>query len=239
MTTVEPTPTPPPRPSGTPDASGPATWIWATVIVVLTVATFAGGMVALFGGADPVPTNAAQEVAAVDVAGDWVPYYDPEIPPHDDPALGMVPPTLIGESFDGETVVEVVPGDGRPKMVMFVTHWCPFCQDEVTALAPFFADYDVPDTVDVVVVNTYTDATRENYPPSAWFARHAWPFDTVPVMVDDELSNASESWGIPSFPYKVLIDADGRIVARSVGGAIDVAALMPELIEGLAGSVAG
>lgn len=38
-----------------------------------------------------------------------------------DPALGLPMPELSGQSFDG-TPVEIK-NDGRPKIIMFLTHW--------------------------------------------------------------------------------------------------------------------
>lgn len=35
-------------------------------------------------------------------------------------------PDVDGETFAGERVI--VGSDGRPKVVMFLVHWCPHCQ---------------------------------------------------------------------------------------------------------------
>ena len=39
-------------------------------------------------------------------------------------------PRWTGQSFDG-TPLAINPGDGKPKLVVFVAHWCPHCQAEV------------------------------------------------------------------------------------------------------------
>jgi hypothetical protein len=72
----------------------------------------------------------------------------------------------------------------------------------------------VPEGVDVVAVSTSVNASAPNYPPSAWFADVGWTF---PVLVDDETGSAGRAYGLGSFPYLVLTDAEGNVVARHQG----------------------
>jgi thiol-disulfide isomerase/thioredoxin len=104
--------------------------------------------------------------------------------------------------------------DGRPKIVLLFAHWCPHCQDEVSDYQDYFDANGFPGNVDFYSISTGTDATRANYPPSEWLADEGW---TVPLIVDDADDSASRALGLTAFPFTVIVDADGRIVARAAG----------------------
>jgi len=63
-------------------------------------------------------------------------------------------------------------------------------------------------------VSTSVSLDRPNYPPSAWLAKAGW---APPVLVDDAGSSAARAFGLTAFPYFVLVDGDGKVVARSSG----------------------
>lgn len=128
-----------------------------------------------------------------------------------DPAVGMVAPTISGQTFDGAPI-SVKPG--RPTLLVFVAHWCPHCQREVPQLTAWSNAGEVPAGVDVVAIATSTTNTRPNYPPSAWLEREKFPF---PVIADSDTDQAAEAFGLDGFPYFVVLDAEGRVVARASG----------------------
>jgi cytochrome c biogenesis protein CcmG, thiol:disulfide interchange protein DsbE len=129
-----------------------------------------------------------------------------------DPAVGQPAPTLTGQSFDGSTVT--IDDDGSPKIVMFLAHWCPHCQDEVPRLVEWLEDNGLPADVGLFAVATGTDSGRANYPPGAWLRKEQWP---VPTMVDDDESTAAVAYGLAGFPYFVVVGADGTVVERASG----------------------
>ncbi len=130
-----------------------------------------------------------------------------------DPSIGAVPPTLRGSSFDGSPIT-IDPADGKAKLVVFFAHWCPVCQREVPVLVDWINAGKVPPDLEVIGVSTAVDSSRDNYPPSSWLERVGW---TKPVLADAKDSIASASWGLPAYPYFVLLDADGKVVARDTG----------------------
>lgn len=128
-----------------------------------------------------------------------------------DPAVGVIAPSLSGQSFDG-TAVSYAPG--RPTLLVFLAHWCVHCRAEVPVLVDWQAAGKAPAGLDVIGVATGTDATKPNYPPSAWLSGtgFAWP-----VMADSTSHEAATAYGLTSFPYFVLVDAQGAVVARASG----------------------
>jgi thiol-disulfide isomerase/thioredoxin len=91
--------------------------------------------------------------------------------------------------------------------------WCPHCQAELPNLVAL-DENGALDELDAVVVLTGTTDTRPNYPPAAWLEREGW---TGRVLVDDEDQPAAAAFGLTSYPYLVLVDADGEVIARSAG----------------------
>ena len=131
----------------------------------------------------------------------------------DDPAVGATAPVLEGQDFAG-TPVEVGAATGEPTMVVFLAHWCPHCQDEVPVLVGMRDGGTFPEGVAVVGVSTAVDPTRGNYPPSTWLDAEGW---TWPVLADDEQISALSAYGGTSFPFVVLLDGEGTVLARTAG----------------------
>lgn len=128
-----------------------------------------------------------------------------------DPARGKVAPGLRGAAFDGSSLAI---GPGKPKILVFLAHWCPHCQAEVPRLAAWLAENGPAEDVQILAVATSTSKDRPNYPPSVWLAREG--FD-VPVMADDESFAAARAYGLSSFPYFVALDSANKVVARTSG----------------------
>jgi thiol-disulfide isomerase/thioredoxin len=155
--------------------------------------------------------SSGQQTQPVVVEGTALPAF--VVGSESDAAVGQVPPTLEGKSFDG-TPITIDPGDGQPKVVIFAAHWCPHCQAEVPRIVEWQQAGLLPDGVDVYGVSTGTTSTRPNYPPSAWLEREGWPF---PTMADAADNVAAQAWGLSSYPFFVVLDADGKVVQRASG----------------------
>jgi len=183
-------------------------WVIGAVVAVLVLA--AGIAVASSGGSDDSSSAAAakHETGTVTVEGTPLPAFaDGKA----DPAIGDTAPTLVGEGFDKEQVT--IGPTGTPQVVVFVAHWCPHCQAEVPRLVDL-AKTGAFDGLDVSTVATGTTAQASNYPPSAWLAREKWPFT---VMVDDKDGTAGQAYGLPSYPYFVFLDGEGKVLGRATG----------------------
>ncbi|HET6949659.1 MAG TPA: TlpA disulfide reductase family protein [Acidimicrobiales bacterium] len=196
--------------------------VGAVVVVALIVAVVAGG-----GGDDDTATDGtatdggatgqdagdaagsdAATTGTVEVSGTPL----PALPDSgDDPAVGQAFPTLTGVDQSGAPMT--ITADGRPKMIVFVAHWCPHCQREVPVVQDWVDEGNLPDWVDLVSVSTAIDPTRPNFPPDAWLADEGW---TAPVLVDAD-NAAAEAAGLPAYPYFVAIDPEGKVVTRASG----------------------
>ena len=153
-----------------------------------------------------------QQTSSISVEGEVLLPFESGIA---DPAIGVTAPVLSGESFDGTPVVVGGPTD-NPTLVVFLAHWCPHCNDEIPELLSLAVSGDLPEGLDVIGVSTAADPSAENYPPSEWIVEKGWRW---PTMADDENLTAINAMGGTSFPFTVVLDSDGTVLARRAGAA--------------------
>jgi thiol-disulfide isomerase/thioredoxin len=178
----------------------PAVFIIGGAIVIALIIA----VVATRGSGDGPSTP---QTAAVTITGAL-----PAFSGNADPAVGMAAPTLEGRNFDGTAVA--IRNDGRPKLVVFLAHWCPHCQAEVPMIVSWLDDNGKPADVDLYAVSTSVSRDRPNYPPSEWLAEANWP---IPTIADTSDSRAATAYGLTGFPYFVAIDANGNVKHRVSG----------------------
>lgn len=185
---------------------------WAMWAVVLGVASLTLA-VAVFAPSkrDGSAGEEAPAFAAVEVAGDSVPDFDPEA--RQDRATGESAPVLSGTDLENEPIT-IGGKTGTPSIVMFLAHWCPHCQAEVPRIVEHLESKGTPDGVRLVGVVTATSEQQPNFPPGEWLASEQW---RLPTLVDDEVSSAGTAWGVTQFPYFVVVDADGTVLERAAG----------------------
>jgi cytochrome c biogenesis protein CcmG, thiol:disulfide interchange protein DsbE len=193
------------------------------VAAALVIALVAGGGGDGGSGAGSSDTSGVAE--AVTVRGEDLP---PLPDQGDDPAVGMTMPTLSGTDIHGRPVT--IAADGRPTMIMFLAHWCPHCRREVPVVQQWVDDGGLPSGVRLLSVATANDPRRPNYPAVDWLDDEGW---TAPALLDDADSEAAIAGGLTAFPFWVLVGADGKVVARTVGE------LTPAQLADLATSLEG
>jgi cytochrome c biogenesis protein CcmG/thiol:disulfide interchange protein DsbE len=185
---------------------GPSRALVGAVLGVVVLAVL--GLFVLTARGDGDDPQVSDEVRAVTVTGETLATF----PGSDDPAAGSEAPAVSGEGFDGRPLT--VEPDGRPKVIVFLAHWCPHCRDEVPVLAAWLDENGAPDDLDLYAVASRTDPELPNHPPSEWLEREG--FD-VPTIADDADASALMSFGASAFPFFVALDADHRVVARTSG----------------------
>jgi thiol-disulfide isomerase/thioredoxin len=198
-------------------------WIIGGAVAVIVVVVAIIAIVASSGGGDD-DDAADGSVSRETVAGGVAPaeYQDVTVTGDplsrlpeagDDPAVGTTPPTLSGFGLDGAPIT-IDPSSGKPTMVVFLAHWCPHCNREVPRLVEWNDGGGVPADLQIVGVSTGARDDAPNWPPSEWIKDVKWPW---PVMADTQDQVAAQAYGLPGYPYFVLIGADGQVKYRQSG----------------------
>lgn len=130
-----------------------------------------------------------------------------------DKAVGQTFPDMSGVKVTDSSPLSIT-NDGRPKVVLFIAHWCPHCQKEVPLISQYLAQNGMPAGVDLYTVATSTNETRPNYPPNPWLVKEQWPVKTI---ADNEKNDAASAYGVTGFPYFVVVGADGKVITRTSG----------------------
>ncbi len=185
------------------DAASSNPLMWILIASVAVIVLF--GLVFVFSD----PGSADFEPGVVSLDGEPLPTHDGAA---EDPAVGLPAPTAIGEDADGNEIA--ITADGRPKVLIFLAHWCGHCQAEVPVLQDWIDENGLPDDVDVIGVNTRFQTGVNVWTPTDWLADEGW---TVPTMLDDDDAAAAAMFGLGGTPYYVVIDADGNVVTRASG----------------------
>lgn len=204
--------------SSTPEPRGGSrtgVYVVGAVAALVVIAGIVALVVSSEGGESA--SDAVQEQALVTVSGEPLPQFPAAAgvvaDPATDPAAGLTAPSMEGQSFDG-TAASVEPGNGTPQVLVFAAHWCPVCQKEIPLLQEWIDGGNLPDGVDVTLVNTDVRADENNYPPSDWLSELGW---SEQILLDNPDKAASQSFGLTGYPYMVFIDGDGKVVQRASG----------------------
>jgi thiol-disulfide isomerase/thioredoxin len=134
--------------------------------------------------------------------------------PDNDPARGKIAPVLNGFSFDGAPLT--IAPTGKPMLVVFLAHWCSHCNAEVPRLIEWKNSGTMPADMEVFGVSTGARDDAPNWPPSQWVVDKGWPW---PVMADSEDQNAALAFGVSGYPGMILLDGNGKVLARRSGEA--------------------
>ena len=76
----------------------------------------------------------------------------------------------------------------------------------------YWSSNELPTDIDIISISGSNRPGQADYPPSEWLAE--WP---IPVLVDDELGTAMQSYGLVYFPFSVIVDESGQVITRHVG----------------------
>ena len=152
------------------------------------------------------------EFSDITVTGDALPAFDSASAT--DASIGMTAPIVSGKGFTGTEIT--TDGGGTPTLLVFLAHWCQFCQREVPLLVQWEKDGQTPTGIDVIAVATGTDPANPNFPPSEWLAREEFPA-LWPVIADSADKKAADAFGLSGYPYFVLVDEQGKVFKRLSG----------------------
>lgn len=154
----------------------------------------------------------ADEIAfgEVTVEGPALPFLaDPQA---GDPALGLTAPAVSGADWNDVPVS--IEQDGRPKIIMFLAHWCPHCQAEVPVVQNWIDAGGLGTDVDMYSITVLSNRLRGNWPPQQWLEDEGW---TVPVIMDDAESSVVQAYGMVGTPFYVVLDGNNVNLGRFSG----------------------
>ena len=129
----------------------------------------------------------------------------------DNVARGLDAPIFSGPNENSEIVS--LEKNGNAKVLLFLAHWCGFCQKEVPIVQEYIDIIGIPQGVEIIAVATSIDRSRDNYPPHDWLEREGWS----EIQIYDVDRDIGTAYGVNSFPYWVFLDKDLKIVARRTG----------------------
>ncbi|MEY4796066.1 MAG: hypothetical protein RJA50_382 [Actinomycetota bacterium] len=204
------------------ESSNKSVWLIGSIAAAIAIAAIVA--VATQSSSDDVVTG-VEEFNSVEVVGDPLPEYSDSA---SDTAIGMTAPILTGKGFTGNTIVT---GPGAPTLLVFLAHWCGYCQREVPLLVQWNRDGLVPSGLDVIAIATSTDPASPNFPPSEWLAREEFP-PLWPVMTDSGEKTAATAMGVSGFPFFVLLDSSGKVALR-ISGEIEMPVLTEQINKAL------
>lgn len=153
--------------------------------------------------------------AAVSIQGEALPVLQQGAA---DTAQGLAMPEITGTDYAGNTLA--ITADGKPKLIVALAHWCPYCNAEVPTLNDWYAA-GLPEGLEVFVLSVYADPGRANFPPATWVEDVSL---ALPLIADDEARTLVHTLGIPAVPFWVAVLPDGRVAMRTTGQ-LDAAAL--------------
>ncbi len=198
------------------------------IILGVVAAVVVAGLIAVFTVRGDEP-----DAVQVTVTGEPIPVMAGNAPVGQDIAFGWDAPLISGSDWKGNPVT-IDPSDGRPKLIVFLAHWCPHCQEEVPEVQAWLNETGGSSAVDLYGVATSINRSRPNWPPGDWLEREGW---TSPTIMDKN-NRASIAYGLSAFPYWVALNSEGKVVfriARGIGieGLLSLQQLSTQSVEEL------
>lgn len=200
------------------ETTAPSTTAPSTTSSSTTSSTTAPEPEVLATVADDLPEPYVGHIGPVAVQGEALPKLPREASekPDADPATGKVAPVLIGVDY-ANNPVRIDPSEHDMTLVVFLAHWCPHCNDELPILAEWASSGRKPDGLQIFGVSTALNHERPNFPPSAWLGEQQWPFPLLADGIEGGEFIALSAYGVSGFPFSVLLDGDGKVLARWAG----------------------
>jgi thiol-disulfide isomerase/thioredoxin len=132
-------------------------------------------------------------------------------------------PPLRLEDIDG-VEHDIADLKGRLVLVNFWATWCPPCRREMPSMERLSQQLNARGlTVLAVDVGEDVDTVFA-------FTGQLDPAPTFPLLLDTD-SSAAQDWGVKGLPTSFVVDPEGRVIIRAVGGTeFDDAAAIEQLL---------
>jgi cytochrome c biogenesis protein CcmG/thiol:disulfide interchange protein DsbE len=116
-------------------------------------------------------------------------------------------PPLPRAALRGETLT-LAALRGRAVAIAFVASWCPGCRTEAPALERFAVS--PAGRGRLLAIDSSDPVSRD---ARAFVSRYHWTF----TVLNDASGATGDAYGVAHLPTTVILNADGRIVARDSG----------------------
>ncbi|CRI67207.1 Thioredoxin family protein [Thiocapsa sp. KS1] len=132
-------------------------------------------------------------------------------------------PPLRLEDIDG-VEHDLADLKGRLVLVNFWATWCPPCRREMPSMERLYRQFKERGlTVLAVDVGEDMDTVFA-------FTGQLDPAPTFPLLLDTN-SQAAQDWGVKGLPTSFVVDPEGRVIIRAVGGTeLDDAAVVEQVV---------
>ena len=154
-------------------------------------------------------TNGNLPKGETSIEGNFLPEFAGEN--DDNIARGLQAPIFSGPNENSEIVS--LEKNGNAKVLLFLAHWCGYCQKEVPAVQEYILSNGIPEGVEIIAIVTSIDKARDNYPPHDWLKDEGWS----EVQIYDLDREIGTAYGLNAFPYWVFLDKELNVVARRTG----------------------
>ena len=111
-----------------------------------------------------------------------------------DIVAGLPAPTFSAPNENSEIIS--LEKNGNAKALLFLAHWCGYCQKELPIVQNLINTVGVPNGVEIIAVATAIDRGRENYPPQKWLADEGWS----ELQLYDLEREIGAAYGLNAFP---------------------------------------
>lgn len=126
-------------------------------------------------------------------------------------AVGKVFTDIKGKTPDGKDIaLSEFAGKGKCVLINFWASWCPDCRVEMPELVEIYKQYKGKG---FEIVGISLDQTNEAWQTGIKTLNITWPQISDLKRWDSELS---ATYGVASIPENVLLDKDGKIIARGI-----------------------
>ncbi len=142
------------------------------------------------------------------------------------PLVGYQAPDFSLETFDGEVLSFYDDLLGEPVFINFWASWCPPCRAEMPAMVDVAHLYE--NEINFIGINV---ATQDGKNQAVQFIEeYQVPY---PNLIDEN-ATVSRNYQVPPIPTTIVIDQEGTVVFRKVGG-MTKSEMIAAVKEGLEG----